>query len=192
MKEIFLGDYDKVVPRDRLPDSNVEIRITPLDLVTYWKRVGILADFVAGFYSYSFLPPELAAKDITSTPVFTSISTVFNELVENAAKYSVDKQAQIKINLNQYGSLFKMQVENSTSSESAQAFRETMEKIFSADDLDELYFQKLEENSNHPNGQSGIGLMMVLKDYPVRMGIRIRDEGGFAHVLTEVYYSTED
>lgn len=172
------------------PDSNVEIKITPLDLVTYWKRVGILADFVAGFYSYSFLPPELAVKDISETPVFTSISTVFNEMVENAAKYSVDKKAKIKINLNQYGNLFKMQVENTTSADAAMNFHDIMETIFSTDDLESLYFQKLEDNSENPTGHSGIGLMMILKDYPVNMGVRITTEGKTATVLTEVYYDT--
>lgn len=190
MVELFLGDYNKIVPVNQKPDSNVEIKITPLDLVTYWKRVGILADFVAGFYSYSFLPPELAVKDITETPVFTSISTVFNEMVENAAKYSVDKKAKIKINLNQYGNLFKMQVENTTSVESAMNFHDIMETIFSTDDLDSLYFQKLEDNSVNPTGHSGIGLMMILKDYPVKMGVRITTEAQTATVSTEVYYNT--
>lgn len=190
MKEIHLGEYDTVVPKDTKPDSNVEIMITPLDLVTYWKRVGILADFVAGFYSYSFLPPELSVQDITETPVFTSISTVFNEMVENAAKYSVDKKAKIKIRLNQYSGLFKMQVENVTSVESAMNFHDVMRGIFETDDLESLYFQKLEENSENPTGHSGIGLMMILKDYPVRMGVKIIEEETQAKVIIEVYYDT--
>jgi hypothetical protein len=192
LKEILLGDYGKVIPNDANPDSHVEIIITPLDLVTYWKRVGILADFVAAFYSYSFIPAELAGKDVSETPVFHSISTVFNEMVENAAKYSVDKKANIRINLNQYKEIFKMQVENKTSLESARNFARVMTEIFAAEDLDTLYFQKLEENSANPTGHSGIGLMMILKDYPARMGIRIREEEDQAFVLTEVYYKSEE
>ncbi|WCL50314.1 DUF6272 family protein [Leptospira sp. GIMC2001] len=192
MKELLLGDYGKVVPSEQVPDSHVEIIITPLDLVTYWKRVGILADFVAGFYSYSFLPVDVAVKDISETPVFHSISTVFNEMVENAAKYSMDKKSNITINLNQYGGIFKMQVENSTSKESAMNFHRVMSEVFASDDLDSLYFKKLEENSQNPSGHSGIGLMMILKDYPAKMGVRIREDDKQAFVLTEVYYQTEE
>ncbi|MCC5813635.1 MAG: ATP-binding protein [Leptospira sp.] len=175
------------------PESNVEIMITPLDLVTYWKRVGILVDFVAGFYTYSFLPADKPVQDISGTPVFTSISTVFNEMVENAAKYSMDKKSRIKINLNQYQNIFKMQIENSTSIESAMNFYDVMKEIFQGEDLELMYIQKLEDNcENNPHGHSGIGIMMILKDYPVKMGVRVRtdEENSAAYVLIEVYYDT--
>jgi hypothetical protein len=193
LKELLLGDYGKVVPLDQKADSHVQIIITPLDLVTFWKRVGTLADFVAGFYSYSFITPSESIKDISETPVFHSISTVFNELIENAAKYSMDKKANIRIDLNQYGNLFRMQVENSTSLESARNFQRVMSDVFASNDLESLYFKKLEENSTNPNaGHSGIGLMMILKDYPCRMGVRIREHDDHAFVLTEVYYDTKN
>jgi hypothetical protein len=193
LKELYLGDFDKVIPQGVNPESNVEIMITPFDLVTYWKRVGILADFVAGFYTYSFLPPNKPIQDITETPVFTSISTVFNEMVENAAKYSMDKKARLKINLNQYKNIFKMQVENSTSIESAMNFHDIIQEIFNSEDLEMMYIQKLEDNSeNKPHGHSGIGIMMILKDYPVKMGVRVQtdEENLAANVLIEVYYDT--
>jgi hypothetical protein len=194
LKEILLGDYGKIVPPDRSADSHVQIIITPLDLVTFWKRVGTLADFVAGFYSYSFVKLDSSVKDISETPVFHSISTVFNELIENAAKYSMDKKANIRIDLNQFGTIFKMQVENSTSVESAENFKRVMSEVFASDDVESLYFQKLEQNSADPSsGHSGIGLMMILKDFPCKMGVRIREkDDGLAYVLTEVYYDTTE
>lgn len=63
----------------------------------------------------------------------------------------MDKKANIRIDLNQYGNLFRMQVENSTSLESARNFQRVMSDVFASNDLESLYFKELEENNTNPN-----------------------------------------
>ena len=54
----------------------------PIDLVREWSRCGQTADYMARYLAYDFADRETAAS---------VLSTVINELVENAAKFSTDK-----------------------------------------------------------------------------------------------------
>lgn len=173
------------------PDSRIEILLKPLDLMAHWRRIGILSDFIGYFYGFSFLPNlPTDSPEMRNSEIVNSISTVFNELLENAAKYSFDKKADIDIHLIHRGRAFEMLVRNRTNDDHVKAYEESLNEIFSSNNLDELYVSKLELNENDPH-HSGIGLIMVLKDYPVEMEVVLETAGSITTITSRILYFTE-
>ncbi|TGM63672.1 ATP-binding protein [Leptospira meyeri] len=172
-------------------NSKFQIHLKPLDLMRYWRRIGILSDFIGYFYGFSFLPNvPTESIDMKNSEVVNSISTVFNELLENAAKYSYDKKADIEISLFHRGKTFEMYVRNKTNESNVLAYEASLEEIFSAKDLERLYIEKLETNEKDRQ-RSGIGLILVLKDYPVEMEVSFESEGKEAIITSRVIYFTD-
>lgn len=109
------GNFKSTNSIQQVPNSIIEIHLKPLDLMRYWRRIGILSDFIGYFYGFSFLPNiPTESIDMKNSEIVNSISTVFNELLENAAKYSYDKKADIEISLIHRGKTFEILVRNKT------------------------------------------------------------------------------
>ncbi|MCT8334584.1 DUF6272 family protein [Leptospira sp. 85282-16] len=186
------GNFKSANHLNEEPDSIIQIHLKPLDLMRYWRRIGILSDFIGYFYGFSFLPNvPTESMDMKNSEIVNSISTVFNELLENAAKYSYDKKADIDISLIHRGSTFEMVVRNITNDANVTAYESSLKEIFSSNDLDSLYIEKLETNENDPH-HSGIGLIMVLKDYPVEMEVTLESEGEHTIITSRVLYFTNE
>lgn len=184
------GNFKSTNSINQDPDSIIQIHLKPLDLMRYWRRIGILSDFIGYFYGFSFLPNvPTESMDIKNSDIVHSISTVFNELLENAAKYSYDKKADIEISLIRRAKTFEMLVRNKTNESNVTAYEASLEEIFSTKDLEKLYLEKLENNENDPL-RSGIGLIMVLKDYPVEMEVVFESEGEDTIITSRVIYFT--
>ncbi|XDD53848.1 DUF6272 family protein [Leptospira sp. WS4.C2] len=184
------GNLKSATNIDQEPVSIIQIQLKPLDLMRYWRRIGIMSDFIGYFYGFSFLPNVPSeSMDMKNSDIVNSISTVFNELLENAAKYSYDKKADIEISLIHRGKTFEMLVRNKTNESNVSAYEASLKEIFSAKDLEKLYIEKLETNENDPH-RSGIGLIMVLKDYPVEMEVSFESEGDDTIITSRVIYFT--
>ncbi|MCW7468717.1 DUF6272 family protein [Leptospira kanakyensis] len=185
------GNFKSKNSINREPESKIQIHLKPLDLMRYWRRIGILSDFIGYFYGFSFLPNVPSeSMDMKNSDIVNSISTVFNELLENAAKYSYDKKADIEISLIHRGKTFEIFVSNKTNESNVTAYEESLKEIFSTDNLESLYIEKLETNENDPH-RSGIGLIMVLKDYPVEMEVSFESEGEVTTITSHVIYFTD-
>lgn len=170
------------------PNSKFQIHLKPLDLMRYWRRIGILSDFIGYFYGFSFLPNfPTESIDMKNSEIVNSISTVFNELLENAAKYSYDKKTDIEISLIHRGKTFEMYVRNKTNESNVFAYEESLKEIFSANDLESLYLEKLETNEKDLQ-RSGIGLILVLKDYPVEMEVTFESKDEDTVITSRVIY----
>ncbi|TGM46139.1 DUF6272 family protein [Leptospira vanthielii] len=184
------GNFQSANNINQEPDSKIQIHLKPVDLMRYWRRIGIMSDFIGYFYGFSFLPNvPTESMDMKNSDIVNSISTVFNELLENAAKYSYDKKADIEISLIHRGKTFEMLVRNKTNESNVTAYEASLKEIFSAKDLESLYIEKLETNENDPH-HSGIGLIMVLKDYPVEMEVSFESEGEDTFITSRVIYFT--
>ncbi|PJZ84614.1 DUF6272 family protein [Leptospira harrisiae] len=185
------GNFKSANLINQEPSSKIEIHLKPMDLMRYWRRIGILSNFIGYFYGFSFLPniPN-ESIDMKNSEIVNSISTVFNELLENAAKYSYDKKADIEISLIHKGKTFEIYVRNKTNESNVVAYEASLKEIFSAKDLDKLYIEKLETKENDPH-RSGIGLIMVLKDYPVEMEVSLESEGNDTIISSHVIYFTD-
>lgn len=177
-----IGDFD-IIPESLPAEGDVSIKVRPIDLIAYWKRCGVMADFAAAFYAYSRERPKEHEN---------SISTVFNELIENATKYSVKRNGEVDIHMKLYNTVLKIQVENYTTESQFKGFQKELTKLTEAEDLDELYIDTLAKKTED-NSTSGIGLMLLVKDYKIKIGGQFHHikETGQYKVIIQIYYYIE-
>ena len=182
MNSKLFGEFD-FIP-DTLPSQGeVMILLQPIDLVTFWKRCGLLANFGAAFYSY-------VNKAISQNE--NLISTVFNELIENAAKFSKKREAQIVMKIKLFNTTLKLTVQNTINRSTYLNFSTLIQELLESTDLESLYFQKLESKTENDTS-SGLGLLMLLKDYPIKMGVKFDEIDSDTYtVTTNVYCFMEE
>jgi hypothetical protein len=186
MAERLYGDFE-YVPEDRSPDAHLELSVNSFDLKTVWQRCGLLSNLVAGYISSAYFDE---AKGYNSE-IFSSISSIFQELIENAAKFSASREAVISIRVKHYERVTRIEVQNEISAVNSQKFEAHLNVLFTAPDLDDLQVHILESRSRD-NLESGIGLLMLLKDYPVKLGVQIVPNGCDQEVVTvRMYYHLE-
>ena len=183
MAERLFGDYDFITD-ERLPDAHIELNVSAFDLRTCWQRCGLLSNLVAGYISSAYFDE---GKGYNSE-IFSSISTIFQELIENAAKFSLRREAQIRIRVKHYERVTMIDVQNDATPTSSQRFESHLRLLFTAPDLDDLQVHILESRSRE-NVESGIGLLMLLKDYPIKLGALIVPTANEQDEITvRVYY----
>lgn len=153
-----IGSYEKI-PDSLPPESHIRLILQPIDMISYWNRVGLTADFMANFYTYNFQKD----RDIQNT-----LSTILNELVENAVKFSHAKKSEVVMDLKKYSQIIKMEIRNEAPNGIFEQFKNKVKKM-NEEDLEKLYFDHL-ENKKEEDDQSGLGLLMLAKDYPVELG----------------------
>ena len=177
-----IGHFD-IIPETMPAEGDVSVTVRPIDLNAYWKRCGLMADFAAAFYAYAHDQPK-THKNI--------ISTIFNELIENAIKYSVKRDAEVKIQMKLYDTVLKIEIVNTTPQPHFRKLQKHLTKLTESADLDELYIQTLSNNMENTR-DSGIGLLILTKDYDLKIGAQFREneETGECQVVIQTYYYIE-
>lgn len=177
-----IGDFD-IIPDSMPAEGDVSITVRPIDLIAYWKRCGIMADFAAAFYAYTQDQPSIQEN---------IISTIFNELIENATKYSVKKNAEVTIHMKMYDTVLKIEVVNNTPESHFKKLQKHLTELTESTDLDELYIRTLAEKSE-ATSDSGIGLLLLVKDYNLKVGAQFHnnEETGECKVIIQTYYYLE-
>lgn len=177
-----IGHFD-IIPASMPAEGDISVTVRPIDLNAYWKRCGIMADFAAAFYAYAHDQPNIH-KNI--------ISTIFNELIENASKYSVKRDAEVEIQMKMYDKVLKIEVVNTTPPSHFYKLQKHMTKLAEAQDLDELYVQILSDKLGE-TPDSGMGLLILTKDYDLKIGARFQknEETGECRVIIQTYYFIE-
>jgi hypothetical protein len=177
-----IGDFD-IIPDSMPAEGDVTLTVRPIDLNAYWKRCGIMADFAAAFYAYAHEQPNFH-KNV--------ISTIFNELIENASKYSVKRDADVKIQMKLYDTVLKIEIVNSPPLSHFYKLQKHLTKLTESEDLDELYIDIL-ANKLEETPDSGMGLLILTKDYDLKIGAQFRrnEETGECQVIIQTYYYIE-
>ncbi|NBV83068.1 hypothetical protein EBR57_02975 [bacterium] len=139
----------------------IRMSMLPGDLRQHWKRCGMTADFL-GQSAASFQPRAT-----------TIISTVINELLENAIKYSATDEAPIDVALSVQNDTVHCEIKNWAKFEDANSM-DSYFKAIETQDIDELYFLQLEKSATTTDHHSKMGLLGVIHDYPVTLGCQIR------------------
>lgn len=177
----ILGVYEKI-PDTLPPESHIRFNMQPIDMISYWNRVGLTANFMANFYMYNFEK---------NNEIQNILSTILNELVENAVKFSNAKNSEVVMDLKKYGQIIKMEIRNEASSGIFHRFKDKIKKMLE-EDLEKLYFEHLESKTDDDE-QSGLGLMMLAKDYPVDLGFFFeRTDDNMYRVTVRAYIDLED
>lgn len=161
-ENIILGN---LLPDKKQTDSMVKITLYPRDLVTFWSRCGLTADFGASFYSFCF--PN-------SKTVSNSLSFILNEIVENAVKYSVKEKTPIKICLyEQHGDLV-FEVLNYTSTEQFEVFSNYIRHLQGVSDIGDEFMKVVQKNMES-DSDSCLGLLTILNDFQLKMAFDFND-----------------
>ena len=146
--------------------SGVSIELPALAIVAHWKRCGLTADWLAAFMAYDF------ERRASATSV---LSTVVNELLENAVKFCAEKTAPVALSFRHYGSTVRIEVRNTVDSGRADALRAHFDRLES-EDTDAL-FASLVANASE-KGSPGLGLLILRRDYGASIGVRAETENG--------------
>ena len=146
-------------------EGELFLRTNPIDMMTVWKRCSLLSNFLGDYYAYT-------TQKENYDNVRNMVSTVFNEFIENAAKFSLKRNTNINVSIKLYDIILMIEIENIADKSQAPLLIQSLKKILAAKDIDKLYFDKL-ALKEEGNTESGIGLLMLLKDYPVKLGLRV-------------------
>jgi hypothetical protein len=143
------------------PLRELRLDFVPLDFVAEWRRCSETADYFARFFAFDYEPRITAAS---------VLSTVLNELIENAVKFSTDKTVRAELVVAQYGDTLNVRTINAVAPALATAFGDTIVRVV-AGEPEAMFVERV----THPpeTGGAGIGLIMLRKDYDARIGARI-------------------
>lgn len=133
----------------------VAVELHALDLVVQWQRCGIAADYVAEHLALSF------AHHATARSV---LSTVANELLENAAKFCADKTESIRLSARHMGEVIELVTRNGAEAKDVSALEHVFAEL-AGGDLDAAFARRIEAKS-----RGGLGLLILAKDYAVQLG----------------------
>ncbi|TGK55348.1 ATP-binding protein [Leptospira kanakyensis] len=153
--------------------SHLSISLSAIDMTFYWKRCDVLSNFISQFYFHSYESKKLDNN---------AISTIINELVENAAKYSDKENNKIFLEIKDLGHNLRIEVKNRVTPWTKAVFENKINTIQSGD-IDQLYFDAL-ESRNHGTGNMGIGLLMLLKDYQLKLAYEFTKVDEFSFEVT--------
>lgn len=145
------------------PLTSTTIAVPAMDFVVQWSRCGMTADYIADYLAYAFEQRDAARSVIT---------TAANELLENAAKFTSDKRAPVRIVGRLRGASVELQVENVTDARNAAALSTLLDAL-SRGEAPALFAERLESRA-----RGGLGLIILAKDYNARLGARIEPASG--------------
>ncbi|WP_242344887.1 slr1658 superfamily regulator [Anaeromyxobacter terrae] len=142
------------------PLSAIEMDLVPIDLVTEWRRCGMIADFMADYMVPGFEQRETARS---------VLSTVMNELVENAAKFSADTRSPARASIRHHGEVVHLEVRNEATEKHVQSLRELL-PVLAHDEATAVFRQRLQD-------RRGLGLALLARDYGATVGATVLPAG---------------
>ncbi len=154
---IVLGAFPE--PRSQ-PLSAIELEVVPIDLVTEWRRCGMVADFMADYMVHAFERRDVARS---------ILSTVANELVENAAKFSSNKRTAAHVSIRHHGEVVHAEVRNQASEKHVQSLRDVLLEL-ARDEATAVFRRRMED-------RRGLGLALLARDYGATVGATVVPAG---------------
>ena len=153
------------MPIDQLasPISSLTMEFSRIDLVAHWNRCGLSADYLAQFLAYNFAGQEHA---------LIVLSTVLNELIENAVKFSLNGPHPLLLQTSFHGESVALQTRHLCRRKQAERLIHWVMKV-NEEDLDDLFVEQIEYTARHNRTASGLGFITLVKDYGARLGVRI-------------------
>ena len=162
----FYGTYDADSTQDPLADNDISVDfILPLKLMQDWSRCSLISDFLAQYESIS--------SDADPKRINNILSTVINELLENAVKFSLDKNKLVNLRAKHKDNHFVVETITTTDYDSATKFIEFLDSI-DLKRLDEQFLERIENNADHNASQ--LGMLCVIKDYEANIGVKIQNK----------------
>ncbi len=124
----------------------------------HWSLCGRIADYVT-----MFCLPERGRTSVLTT------STVVNELVENAVKYGVDRQLDLRAWVED--DVLSLEVVNRATPEQARSLREAVDSLADLSTEDRIRAQAALSSMS---SKSGLGLVSIVQQHRVTVGVDLR------------------
>lgn len=156
-----LGKYLDITGKRKV----ILVKMEHDDLMKIWKRCSITANYGAGYLSSSYL----GKRD-----VMNSASMILNELIENAAKYSDEKDGDIEMTIIISEEEAVFQVDNTVNAEQYGKFRAFADELVHSADVKALYVEKLQSFKDEQKLNAGIGLLSLLNFFNPQIGFRFQ------------------
>lgn len=134
----------------------LQIEFVPLDFITEWHRVGLASDFVGGYLSYQFANPAWGEQ---------ILSTVCNELLENAVKFSSNPTLPIRLRAWTADEMLTLEVQNTTGRSAAALFRHLSGEVVDGDPEALFVARTASLFEIRDSSAPGLGLILLRKDY---------------------------
>ena len=117
---------------------------------------------------------------------------ITQELIENAAKFSLQRDSIVDIELLHFDRLFAFNVRNMASAAVAREFEQHIQTLLMTQDLDSMYVDILEKRRDNES-RSGIGLLLLMKDHGLKLGVRFsEDAAGKTTISVRAFYFLGD
>ena len=146
--------------------SGASIELPALSIVAHFRRCGLTADWLAAFMAYDFEHRESATS---------ILSTVINELLENAVKFSAPSAEPIQLSVRHYGAKVRIEVRNPTDGARVDALKKHFARL-ETEDPDALFASLVERASE--KGSPGVGLLILRRDYAASVGVKVESAEG--------------
>jgi hypothetical protein len=174
------GIYNTPIKEKSISDLSMDF-VFPLELVTQWKRCGMVADFLADYQSFVFKHRKKA---------ISVLSTIINELLENAVKFSSDKNKLVNLSIRHYGKLIEIETINLCNKTQAERLNSYIAKLRSSN-IEKLFYDQIEYTAKQNKSISGLGLLTLIKDYSAEIGIKIipkiESEDSFYNIYVKIF-----
>jgi hypothetical protein len=167
MTQIF-GDF---IERTDGHSEYLKISFSPtsIPIQQRWRNNGLSANFLAD-YLMTFFPGEDPASAERQAEIKNAVSYIANELLENAMKFS-QTPSQHTVSLDMYLDVdaISLYVTNSLDPHTVEAFQQLIQRLLT-EDTDALYLEQITHNAdNDPMGDSGLGYLTMINDYPATL-----------------------
>ncbi len=136
-------------------ETTLSMSFLPLDIFDNWARAGSLSDFIAEYFGSYF----------EGGSPHNIISTVFNEFIENAVKFTKNNSQPILLVVKKRKNTLISRITNTLPVHRKTEFVRVCKDLYN-EDLEELFLKRIEDGVEDKR-KSGIGLILMKKDYQV-------------------------
>ncbi len=167
---VEIGNYDSMV---EITKDQLSVAVTMEDCKSHWHRCSLLANFAANYFS-GFYP--------TNNNINNAFSTIINELIENAVKYSEPSNSSIEIRLYRLEKDTVITCVNSIEKTQYEKFKGFAEELVKCNEIDKLYKETLE--SKALSETSGLGLISIINYYNSKLGFKfVENTDGKSYIV---------
>ena len=169
----LLEEEDSFRYKNRL--GKIAFSVDPMELMSDWPKIGVLADNIAQYISLSYVD----RNNYKTTE--SCIKFILNELIENAVKYCY-KRSDIIIQGISYEKEITLEIKNQCTNDQLLFFNNFLNELSvfrSSEDYEQatIKYIKIRKEDLERSSSSRIGFISILKDYPIRVAINAIEIG---------------
>ena len=155
----------------------------PVEHVQHWKKCSLIANFFGNYQAESYKENK--------TQIISAISTISNELLENAIKFSEKDYSDISISIKKHDSSILIQVTNISNKSHITRLQHTLTRINNKN-IAAFQIEKINKNAIENSSFSEIGLINIAKDFSNKIGAKITPIESTNLYIVDLYVIFDD